>query len=45
MSKLNLNEQVIAGSNIDQPFQSVLKKRNPTLLGLHEVENLLWESF
>ena len=43
-SQIISNERVIPGSNTNQLFQPVLKKRNPTLPGMHEVKNLLCES-
>ena len=39
-----LDNRVVPGSNIDDLFQSSLKKRNPTLPGVREFESLLWES-
>ena len=39
-----LDDQAVPGSHIDDLFQSTLKKRDPTLPGIHEFESLLWES-
>ena len=39
-----LDNRVVPGSNIDDLFQSALKKRDPTLPGVHEFESMLWES-
>ena len=39
-----LDNRVVPDLNIDDLFQSALKKRNPTLLGVREFESLLWES-
>ena len=40
-----LDNRVVPGSNIDDLFQSALKKRNPTLPGVREFESLLWRVF
>ena len=39
-----LDNRVVPGLNIDNLFQSALKKRNPTLPGVREFESLLCES-
>ena len=39
-----LDDRVMPRSHIDNLFQSTLKKRDPTLPGVHEFESLLWES-
>ena len=39
-----LDNRVVPGSNIGDLFQSALKKRDPTLPGIHEFESMLWES-
>ena len=39
-----LDNRVVPGSNIDDLFQSALRKRNPTLPRVREFESMLWES-
>ena len=39
-----LDDRVVPGSHIDDLFQSILKKRDPTLPGAREFESMLWES-
>ena len=42
--RMILDNRVVPGSNIDDLFQSALKKRDPTLPGVPEFESMLWES-
>ena len=42
--RMILDNCVVPGSNIDDLFQSALKKRDPTLPSVHEFESMLWES-
>ena len=39
-----LDNRVVPGSNINDLFQSALKKSDPTLPGICEFESILWES-
>ena len=39
-----LDNRMVPGSNIDDLFQSALKKRDPTLSSVREFESMLWES-
>ena len=42
--RMILDNHVVPGSNVDDLFQSSLKKRDPTLPGVREFESMLWES-
>ena len=42
--RMILDNRMLPGSNIDNLFQSALKKKDSTLPGILEFESMLWES-